>query len=339
VQKKKNTRRSPKCQRSPKNKKKRPYRIRNWKEYNASLVQRGSLTVWMEQAVLDNWINQEHSGQRGASHTYSDMAILTALTLKAVFRLPLRATQGLLTSVLRLLHMEHLPVPDYSTLCRRQKTLEVALPRRQGQASGQALHIVVDSTGCKIYGEGEWKVRQHGISKRRTWRKLHVAVDEATGQIVGAVLTTNDVADSAVLPHLLEQVEEPIQQLSGDGSYDQRPCYDTLRERQQEQAAPLRVTIPPRQGARIWQHGNSQEERLARDENLRRIRQVGRKQWKEESGYHRRSLAETTMFRAKTIFGDKLSARSFDSQAREAFIRCAALNTMTGLGMPESYAL
>ena len=117
-----------------------------------------------------------------------------------------------------------------------------------------------------------------------------MAVDEATGLILGAVLTTNDVADSAVLPHLLEQVDEPVKQVSGDGSYDQRPCYDTLRERQEEQAAPLRVTIPPRQGARIWQHGNNKAERLARDENLRRIRQVGRKQWKEESGYHRRSL-------------------------------------------------
>lgn len=332
-------RRSPKRQRSLKNKKKRPYRIRNWKEYNASLVQRGSLTVWVEQAVLDNWLQAERSGRRGASATYSDLAILTALSLKVVYHLPLRATQGLLTSVLRLLDVA-LPVPDYSTLCRRQKTLAVALPRQvTGQAIHQAIHVVVDSTGCKIYGEGEWKVRQHGISKRRTWRKLHVAVDEATGLILGAVLTTNDVADSAALPHLIDQVEEPIQQVSGDGGYDKRPCYDTLRKRQEEQGAPLRVTIPPRKGARIWQHGNSREERLARDENLRRMRQAGRKQWKEESGYHRRSLAETTMFRTKTIFGDKLSARSFDSQAREAFIRCAALNKMTGLGMPDSYAV
>ena len=164
-------------------------------------------------------------------------------------------------------------------------------------------------------------------------------MDEATGEIVAAVLTTNDVADSEVLPDLVAQVEEPIKQLSGDGSYDQRPCYDTLRKRQAEQGQTLRVTIPPRHGARIWQHGNSQAQRLARDENLRRIRQVGRAQWKEESGYHRRSLAETTMFRKKTIFGDKLSARGFESQASEAFIRCAALNKMTSLGMPDSYAV
>jgi predicted acylesterase/phospholipase RssA len=145
------------------------------------------------------------------------------------------------------------------------------------------------------------------------------------------------VADSAALPGLWEQVEDPIAQLSGDGGYDKRVSYDTLRKRQDEQDVPLRVTIPPRQGARIWQHGNSQGERLARDENLRRVRRVGRQKWKEESGYHRRSLAETAMFRYKTIFGDKLSARVFESQAAEAFLRCAALNTMTQLGMPDSY--
>jgi hypothetical protein len=293
------------------------------------------LTLWIDQAVLSGWLNQQRTGKRGASNTYTDAAIMAALTLKVVYRLPLRATLGLLGSLLKLMSLQ-LPVPHYSTLCRRQKTLPVALPRPM---KDQALHLVVDSTGCKIYGEGEWKVRQHGISKRRTWRKLHIAVDEATGEIAAAVLTTNDVADSSVLSHLLEQVEEPIRQLSGDGGYDKRLCYDTLRERQEEQAVPLRVAIPPRRGARIWQHGNSQQERLARDENLRRIRQVGRKRWKEESGYHRRSLAETAMFRLKTIFGEKLGARVFEMQAAEAFIRCAALNQMTGLGMPESYAV
>jgi Transposase DDE domain len=303
-------------------------------------VQRGSVTLWIDQGMLSGWLNQQRTGKHGASNTYTDAAIvaaltLAALTLKVVYRLPLRATMGLLGSLLKLMSLP-LPVPHYSTLCRRQKTLQVALPR---PVKEQALHVVVDSTGCKVYGEGEWKVRQHGISKRRTWRKLHLAVDEATGEIAAAVLTTNDVADSTVLPHLLEQVEEPIRQLSGDGGYDKRLCYDTLRERQEEQGVPLRVAIPPRRGARIWQHGNSKQERLARDENLRRIRQAGRQRWKEESGYHRRSLAETAMFRYKTIFGDKLSARVFEMQVAEAFIRCAALNTMTQLGMPDSYAV
>lgn len=332
---KNNTRRSSKRRRSHR-KKKRTYRTRNWREYNAALVQRGSLTLWVEQEVLQAWLNHERSGRRGASCTYTDTAICTALTLKMVYRLPLRATEGLVTSLLKLMGLSSMPVPDHSTLCRRQKTLQVGLPRTWRD---QALHVVVDASGCKIYGEGEWKVRQHGISKRRTWRKLHLAVDEASGEIVGAVLSTNDVAESAALPSLLKQVEEPIKQVSGDGSYDKSVCYETLQKRQHEQGEPLRVTIPPRHGARIWQHGNSKAERLARDENLRRVRQVGRQKWKEESGYHRRSLAETAMFRFKSIFGDKLRARVFESQAAEAFLRCAALNRMTQLGMPDSDAV
>lgn len=285
------------------------------------------------------------------------MAILTALTLKVVYRLPLRATQGLLGSLLGLLGLASLSVPNYmpnySTVSRRQKTLEVALPRQVQTPKGrdclqdqeQNLHLVVDSTGCKVYGEGEWKVRQHGYSKRRTWRKLHLGVDEASGEILAAVLTTNDIADSAVLGDLLEQVIEPLAQVSGDGGYDKRPCYEALRRHEKQQketeafqeTETLRVTIPPRHGARIWQHGNCKAERLARDENLRRIRQIGRAAWKVESGYHRRSLVETTMFRVKSLFGDKLNARCFEAQATEAFVRCAALNKMTGLGMPDSY--
>lgn len=348
--KKKNAQRSPKRRRSQK---KRTYRTRNWKKYNAALVARGSLTVWVEPEVFLSWCNKQLSGRRGASLTYNDVAILTALTLKVVYRLPLRATQGLLCSLLRLMGAAHLPVPDYSTLCRRQKTLKVALPHQPQALKGQALHLVVDSTGCKIYGEGEWKVRQHGYSKRRTWRKLHIGVNEATGEILAAVLTTNDVSDSAVLPDLLEQIDQPLSQMSGDGGYDKRPCYEVLRKRQIEQASgeksgeksgeepegKLRVTIPPRHGARIWQHGNRKAECLARDENLRRIRQIGRARWKSESGYHRRSLVETTMFRLKSLFGDKLSARSLQAQATESFIRCAVLNQMTSLGMPDSYAV
>ena len=298
----------------------------------------------MEPAVLPQWRNQQRSGRRGASltyRTYSDLAILTALTLKVVYRLPLRATQGLLTSLLLLLGATSLPVPHYSTLSRRQKTLPVALPRLKADIKGQGLHLVVDSTGCKIYGEGEWKVRQHGYSKRRTWRKIHIGVNEATGEILAVVLSTNDVADSAVLPELLAQIDEPLAQVSGDGGYDKRPCYEALRRRRAEQGeeAELRVTIPPRHGARIWQHGNCKAERLDRDENLRSIRQIGRVSWKAESGYHRRSLVETTMFRMKSIFGDKLSARCIEAQATEVFIRCAALNKMTSLGMPDSYPI
>lgn len=312
-----------------KKKTKRTYRLRNWKKYNAALVQRGSLTLWVSDDVLEAWQNHERTGQRGAPQTYTDTAILTMATLQEVYHLPLRGAEGLLSSLIKLLGVE-LSVPDYTTLCRRRQQLEIVLPR---QRTGAAIHVVVDSTGIKVYGEGEWKVRQHGYTRRRTWRKLHVGVDEATGELVAAVVTTNNFTDGPVLPELLEQIGDEIEQVSGDGSYDKRNCYDAIGARG------ARAVIPPQRNAKIWQHGNTKAAPLARDENLRAIRQQGRAQWKEASGYHRRSLSETAVFRVKTVFGERVSARSFDGQATQLLVRCAALNRMTHLGMPESYAV
>lgn len=250
-------------------------------------------------------------------------------TLEEVYGLPLRATEGLTRSIIKLLGVE-LRVPCYTTLCRRRRSLEVALPRRKKTAP---VHLVVDSTGVKIYGEGEWKVRQHGWTRRRTWRKLHVGVDEATGEIRAAMVSTNNYGDGQVLPDLLAQVEGELSQVTGDGGYDDRQCYDAISERG------ARAVIPPQKGARIWQHGNRKAERHARDENVRSIRRHGRAKWKRESQYHRRSLAETTMFRLKMSFGERVAARGFDGQAAQMLVRCVALNRMTHLGMPQSYAV
>lgn len=306
---------------------KRTYRLRNWSEYNKALVRRGSLTCWVSDDILAAWLNAERTGRRGKPVTYTETAILCMATLEEMYRLPLRATEGLMGSIMRLLRVE-LSGPSYSTLCRRRQRLEVVLPRRQ---RSEPLHLVVDATGVTVYGEGEWKVRQHGSSKRRTWRKLHLGVDEATGEVWAAMVSTNNYTDGQMLEELLDQVAGEIMQVSGDGAYDKRQCYEASGERG------ARAVIPPQKGARIWRHGNSKEERLARDENVRRIREVGRREWKRESGYHRRSLAETTMFRLKTIFGARVAARSFVGQAAEMLVRCAALNRMTHLGMPDSY--
>jgi Transposase DDE domain len=182
-------------------------------------------------------------------------------------------------------------------------------------------------------------VRSHGISKRRTWRKLHVGVDPESGEIQAAGLTENSVGDCEMVRPLLEQIEQPIQRLIADGSYDQRIVYDYL----QQYAPGAEVVIPPRKHAHIWQHGNTKAERLRRDENLRSIRRQGKKDWrsarraKRTSGYPVRSLAEATMFRLKVIFGDRLSAHLIETQTTQALIRCAALNRMTHLGMPLSY--
>lgn len=248
-------------------------------------------------------------------------------TLQEVYRLPLRGAEGLLASVLALMHCE-VPVPCYATLCRRRRALPVRLPRLR---RAEPLHLVVDSTGVKIYGEGEWKVRRFGWSKRRTWRKLHVGVDEATGEVVAAAVTTNASGDGQVLPVLLRQVGGELKQVTGDGGYDDRQCYEAISGRK------ARAVIPPQQGARIWRHGNTKGERHDRDENLRHIRRHGRAKWKRDYDYHRRSLAEVAVFRLKMVFGGRASARSFEGQASQLLVRCAALNRMTHAGMPDSY--
>ena len=308
-----------------KTKNKPPYRLRNWSQYNQALVQRGSLTIWFSEDVLNQWYYQGPK-QRGASFTYTDLVIETALTLKAVFHLGFRQSQGLLGSILLLLGVD-LKVPNYSTLCRRQKTLSVDLG--VGRAE-QARHIVIDSTGLKVYGEGEWKVRHY--AKRRTWRKLHLGLDESTGEVVACVLTDNATDDAQVVPALLDQVEGEIAAVGADGAYDKRKVYRELTGRQM---VPI---IPPQRNARIWQHGNCKAPPHPRDEALRYIRRHGRKKWKRDSGYHRRSKAENAMYRYKTIFGSSLWARTLENQQVEAQIKSRVLNRMTHLGMPESYA-
>ena len=314
-----------------KKKQKARYGIRNWRQYNQALVQRGSLTLWVDEAALVGWQHQETSGHRGASRNYGDSAVVCGLTLQAVYHLPLRATVGLLGSLFELMQVE-LPIPDYSTLCRRRQTLEVALLARLPQGP---LHLLVDASGFKVYGEGEWKVRQHGYSKRRTWRKLHIGVNEATGEVIAAMASTNDLRDDALLGDLLSQVPGDIKQVSGDGIYDTAACYRLLQKRG------ARAAIPPRRGARKSQ----KPEQAARNAHLWRIQQLsqegadGRKAWKQEVGYHRRSLVETAFFRLKTLLGNTLSARQFQAQANELFVRCAVLNRMTQLAMPHSYRI
>jgi hypothetical protein len=300
------------------------YRIRNWKQYNDALVRRGSLTLWVDQDTLPAWRYQGPT-QRGAQFEYSDTAIECLLTLRTVYHLTLRATEGFATSLFGLMPLD-LPVPDYTTLCRRAATVRVTLPKR---AEGP-LNVVLDSTGLKVYGEGEWKVRQHGYSKRRTWLKLHLAVDPQTHEIQAAMVTEPGVTDAETVPALLEQVENTVASAAGDGMYDRQVVYDALDRRS------ARAVVPPRRDAKIPRHGNSSGPRLARDENLRRIRQIGRSAWKVESGYHERSLAETAMFRMKTIFGEGVASRCPAQQATEAGVRCRALNIMTHQGMPRS---
>lgn len=303
------------------------YRVKNWSNYDKALVQRGSITFWMSDDLEKTWMYAGEK-QRGSQFDYTDQAILVMLTVKEVFHLTNRGVEGFVRSIFRMMKI-NLPVPDHSTLSKRGKDLKVKLPKK----TSQSLNIVMDSTGLKIYGEGEWKVRQHGVSKRRTWRKLHIGAKPEDGEIQAVLLTENSVSDDAAVKGVLEQIEQEIVKFAADGAYDKRKVYDSLNAH----SPAVHILIPPRKNARIWKHGNTKAERLKRDENLRSIRKHGRKEWKKDSGYHVRSLAETAMFRLKTIFGDELSARLLETQTTQALVRCAALNKMTHLGMPQSY--
>lgn len=307
---------------------KKTYRVRNWSEYDAALVNRGSLTIWISEDAIANWQPEREANKRGKPREYSDLAIETVLTLKEVYHLTNRSTEGFLRSLFKLMQID-LPVPDHTTLSVRGKGLVVRIPKKKSSS----LHVVVDSTGLKIYGEGEWKTRKHGISKRRTWRKLHLAVNAEDGQIEAVVLSEAGLSDADAVEPMLSEIEEEIDIFGADGAYDKRKVYQQIRDHSPD----CQANIPPQKNARIWQHGNCKAVPHPRDENLRYIRKHGRRTWKENSNYHRRSLAETAMFRMKTIFGDKLSTRLLETQSTQAQIRCRALNIMTHLGMPESY--
>jgi len=300
------------------------YKITNWSKYNEALVQRGSITFWFSEDVIDQWDHANEESKVGHPFVYSDIAIESLLALRELFRLPYRQTEGLGRSLAQLMQVE-VSIPDYTSLAKRAAKMEVSL----GVASRTgAIDVVVDSTGLKVFGEGEWKTRKHGVSKRRTWRKLHLAVNPKTQEIEAEVLTENSGHDADQVEELLDQVDAPVNAFYGDGAYDQWKVYETLDEQQ------IKPIIPPRRNAKIKQHGNSSESPLPRDEAIREIRRIGRKCWKESIGYHRRSLSETAMYRMKCCFGNKLKNRQLPNQRAEARLRSKILNQFTRLGLP-----
>jgi hypothetical protein len=244
--------------------------------------------------------------------------------LREAYHLPLRSTRGLVHSVMRLLGVK-LPVPDYSTPSRRARLLRLSLAAHRAQTIS---HPGIDSSGLKVYGEGEWEVRAHGADKRRTWRKLHVSMDASTHQLAAALLTDKDLLERNAPPHLLEQTEGEVGRACADGAYDFEQCYRAIK---QHGAGAL---LPPRRDAAI--RGKSPFGQWG--ENLRAIRRRGRKAWEKTSGYHRRSLVERAFSRLETLFSDRSRSRRADTRAVEATTRCAAMDRVTSLGMPRSYA-
>ncbi len=299
------------------------------------LVQRGKLTLWIDSKVEATWYYQGES-QRGAQYEYSDVCIRLILTLRAIHRLAFRQTQGFIQSVFEMAGIR-LKTPSYSQICRRQSGLNVPIGISERLKKGENIYIVADSSGLKVYGEGEWKVRQHGVSKRRTWRKIHLGVDEKTGEVIGQNLTQNSVDDAKMVPQLIEQALEnglKIDRFAADGAYDKRKCYDWLIEHD------IHPIIPPRRDAQYWM--DKQGDPLAHPRNFALLDideggiNEGRKQWKINNNYHRRSLSETTFFRWKITFGDKLAARKFEHQKTEAAVKTSVLNKFIQTAKPVS---
>src|SRR3954453_10880659 len=297
-------------------------RVTNWAEYDAALRQRGSLTVWFTEEAVAAWEAEPRTTPGGQPH-YSDLAITTALTLKAVFRLALRQTEGLIGSLLRLLGLA-LSVPDHTTLSRRAETLEVPRPR-SGTEPG---HLLVDSTGLKLYGAGGWLVAEHGTKARRSWRKLHLGRDADTGQIIAATLTTQDVDDASQVGPLLDQVDGQIASFTGDGAYDQESVYADVAERQPD----ADVVVPPRSTA--VPSATAEIAPTQRDRHLELIAEKGRMGWQKASGYNARARAEATIGRFKRVIGDGLRSRTDERRATEMDVAVHVLNRMLELGRP-----
>ncbi len=308
---------------------KKRYRVTNWPAYDAALRNRGDITFWFDEGAVAAWWALP-SGRPGGQQRYSDLAIVTSLTLRLVFHLPLRQTEGFVASLNGLTGLD-LPTPDHTTLSRRNGTVDVT---RFAKVHDGPIHLVVDSTGLKMVGDGEWHAYKHKAgNKRRSWRKLHLGVDEA-GFIVASKLTDSSVDDASVGVTMIDQFDGTIGRFTSDGAYDTRAIYQALAA---SGTTDVTIVIPPRRTASVSQPADSVLEQ--RDAAIERAAQVGRRQWRKESGAHQQTRAENGMFRYKRIIGDHLRARTFGAQKREALMAVNAINRMTEFGMPRSEAI
>jgi hypothetical protein len=297
------------------------FKVQNWPAYEAGLRRRGSLTLWIEDAALRCWQTIGPSGQA----RYSEAAIQTSLMLRTAFKLALRQTEGLMKSVLTLMGLT-LSAPDHSTVSRRAERLPMIQP---AQVPRGPLHVLIDSTGLQVHGAGQRLEAKHGAKSRRTWRKLHLAVDAASGMIVAQTLTDQDVDDPSQVGSLLDQIDDPIVQVTADGAYDGAPTYQTIAQH----GDGIEVVIPPRATA---VPSGELDTPTQRDRQLAMIAEQGRLAWQASTDYDQRSLVETTMGRYKTLIGPRLRARGFATQRTEAAIGVVVLNRMLVAGRPDS---
>jgi IS5 family transposase len=301
------------------------YRVANWASYDRALVGRGDVTLWVSPEAIATW-EPLSVGTRGGQQKYSDVAIETALTLRLLFHLPLRQAEGFLQSLFGMMGID-LSAPDHTTLSRRGQLLDVTSRR---VLTGGGLHLIVDSSGLSIVGEGEWARAKHGGRVTRGWKKLHLGVVDRSGVIIAHALTEATVDDATTAIELIEALDGGLTSVTGDAAYDTIAFYNAAGARG------ATVVVPPAKTAKV---SRRKPRSSARDRTIRKVHAVGRRRWKRESGYHRQARVENAFFRYKLIIGESLRARSPAGQATEAVLACHILNQMTQRGRPASYAI
>ena len=344
--------------------KQKKYDVRNWAEYNEGLRRRGDLTVWFDEEAIANW-KVDKTGKPGGQRVYSDMAIETGLVVRMVYKLAYRQTEGFLHSIASLLGLG-IEIPDYSTLCRRSRLLrkKLRIPKAEGflhsiasllglgieipdystlcrrsrllrkklripkAASTQPIHLMIDSTGLRIHVGNARKP-----PKQRAWRKLHIAVDRETGNIVASELTASRARDATRVPALLTQIQAPLVSVAADSAYDKEAVYEAIEAHSPGRRT--RVVIPPQRNATLSQNSNTAMQE--RDRHIRAIERHGRREWYKLSGYTKRSMVENAVYRYKAIIGPEMRARTLARQRVEHRIGCEILNKMAALGMPDTY--
>jgi IS5 family transposase len=299
------------------------YRVTNWASYNKTLVDRGNLRLWISPDAIANWNAKPKQRRRGGQPKYSNLAIETALTLRLIYHLPLRQTEGFVASIFDLMGL-HLDVPDHSTLSRRSRTLKLKL--KETIPSG-SIDLIIDSSGLAIVGEGQWAAAKHGKRGLQGWKKLHLGVDD-NGIIVAETLTGPNVDDAKTGVKMINNARHRVKVVIGDAAYDSREIYEAAENRG------ARVVVPPVRNARVDKHSPQ-----ARNRSVKRIAKVGRQRWKTETRYHRQGKVENTFFRYKTMIGDRFRSRDPDSQKTEVILGCNILNRMFERGRPRSAAI
>ena len=302
------------------------YRIKNWHLYEEGLKARGDITLWFSTDVMDAWLPNP-TGKPGRQRQYSGLAIETILTLRLVFKLPLRQVEGFVNSLFSMMGLS-LRSPGHTTLSRRNRNLAPIIRgdlRRKGP-----LDIVVDSTGLSIHGEGIWRQEKHGNHKRRGWRKLHIAVDNE-GLLRSCSITNEGRKDASEAGRLLKDFRGNMRSFTVDGGYNERGVYASVGKHSPKGS----IIIPPRVNAQKYPAATGAIKQ--RNKHIKAIAAKGVYRWRRESGYYRQSVAENSIYRYKQIIGPRLRARNENSRKVEAVLGCKILNRSRALGIPQSY--